>query len=69
MSILNFFNKDKKETLEKGLEKTRESVFSKISRAIAGKSKVDDEVLDELEEVLITSDVGVETTLRIIDRI
>lgn len=69
MSILNFFNKDKKETLEKGLEKTRKSVFSKISRAIAGKSKVDDEVLDELEEVLITSDVGVETTLRIIDRI
>ncbi|HOV84031.1 MAG TPA: signal recognition particle-docking protein FtsY [Paludibacteraceae bacterium] len=69
MGILNFFNKDKKETLEKGLEKTRESVFSKISRAIAGKSKVDDEVLDELEEVLITSDVGVETTLRIIDRI
>lgn len=69
MGIFNFFNKDKKETLDQGLSKTRESVFSKITRAVAGKSKVDDEVLDKLEEVLITSDVGVETTLRIIERI
>ncbi len=63
------FSKEKKETLDKGLEKTKSSVFSKLSRAIAGKSKVDDEVLDNLEEVLITSDVGVETTLKIIERI
>jgi len=69
MGIFNFFNKEKKETLDKGLQKTKESVFSKITRAVAGKSKVDDEVLDNLEEVLITSDVGVETTLRIIKRI
>ena len=69
MGIFNFFSKDKKETLDQGLLKTKESVFSKISRAVAGKSKVDDEVLDNLEEVLITSDVGVETTLRIIGRI
>ncbi|GAB1415634.1 signal recognition particle-docking protein FtsY [Paludibacter sp.] len=69
MGIFGFFNKDKKENLDKGLSKTKESVFSKISRAVAGKSKVDDEVLDNLEEVLITSDVGVETTLRIIERI
>ncbi len=69
MGIFGFFNKDRKEDLNKGLEKTRESVFSKLSRAIVGKSKVDDEVLDNLEEVLITSDVGVETTLKIIDRI
>jgi fused signal recognition particle receptor len=69
MGIFGFFSKDKKEDLTKGLEKTRESVFSKLSRAIVGKSKVDDEVLDNLEEVLITSDVGVETTLKIIDRI
>ena len=69
MGIFNFFNKDKKETLDKGLAKTKESVFSKITRAVAGKSKVDDEVLDNLEEVLISSDVGVETTLRIIERI
>jgi fused signal recognition particle receptor len=69
MGIFGFFNKDKKEDLNKGLEKTRESAFSKLSRAIVGKSKVDDEVLDNLEEVLITSDVGVETTLKIIDRI
>lgn len=69
MGIFNFFNKDKKETLDQGLSKTKESVFSKITRAVAGKSKVDDEVLDNLEEVLITSDVGVETTLRIIGRI
>jgi len=69
MGIFNFFSKEKKETLDKGLEKTKESVFSKIARAVAGKSKVDDEVLDNLEEVLITSDVGVETTLSIINRI
>lgn len=69
MGILNFFNKDKKETLDQGLSKTKESVFSKITRAVAGKSKVDEEVLDNLEEVLISSDVGVETTLRIIKRI
>lgn len=63
------FNKEKKETLDKRLEKTKQSVFSKIARAVAGKSKVDDDVLDNLEEVLITSDVGVETTLKIIKRI
>lgn len=63
------FSKEKKEKLDKGLEKTKESVFSKLSRAVAGKSKVDDEVLDELEEVLITSDVGVQTTVKIIERI
>ena len=57
------------ETLDKGLEKTKVSVFDKIARAVAGKSKIDDEVLDNLEEVLITSDVGVETTLNIINRI
>jgi fused signal recognition particle receptor len=69
MSIFNFFNKEKKETLDKGLSKTKESVLSKLTRAVAGKSKVDDDVLDSLEEVLITSDVGVETTLKIISRI
>lgn len=69
MGIFSFFNKEKKETLDKGLEKTKESVLQKISRAIAGKSKVDEDVLDNLEEALITSDVGVETTLRIIERI
>ncbi len=69
MGIFNFFSKEKQETLDKGLEKTKNSVFSKLSRAIAGKSKVDDEVLDNLEEVLVTSDVGIETTLRIIKRI
>ena len=69
MGIFSFFSKDKKETLDKGLSKTKESVFSKITKAIAGKSKVDDDVLDNLEEVLITSDVGVDTTLKIIDRI
>lgn len=69
MGIFSFFSKDKKETLDKGLSKTKESVFSKITRAVAGKSKVDDEVLDNLEEVLITSDVGVDTTLKIIERI
>lgn len=69
MGIFSFFSKEKKETLDKGLSKTKENVFSKITRAIAGKSKVDDEVLDNLEEVLITSDIGVDTTLKIISRI
>jgi fused signal recognition particle receptor len=69
MGLFGLFNKDKKETLNKGLEKTKESVFGKIARAVAGKSKVDDIVLDDLEEILITSDVGVETTLEIIHRI
>ena len=69
MGLFGLFNKEKKETLDKGLTKTKESVFSKLSRAVMGKSKVDDEVLDNLEEVLVTSDVGVETTLRIIGRI
>ncbi len=69
MGIFSFFSKEKKETLDKGLSKTKENVFTKITRAIAGKSKVDDSVLDNLEEVLITSDVGVETTLKIIERI
>lgn len=69
MGFFSFFTKEKKETLDKGLSKTKESVFSKITKAIAGKSKVDDDVLDNLEEVLITSDVGVDTTLKIIERI
>ncbi len=69
MALFNIFSKGKKETLDKGLEKTKESIFSKITRAVAGKSKVDDDVLDELEEVLVTSDVGVDTTLKIIERI
>ena len=69
MGIFSFFSKDKKEKLDKGLEKTKESVFSKLTRIVAGKSKVDAEVLDDLEEVLITSDVGVQTTLKIIERI
>ncbi len=71
MSFFNIFSRGKKEkeTLDKGLEKTKENFFSKITRAVAGKSKVDDDVLDDLEEVLVTSDVGVDTTLKIIDRI
>lgn len=69
MAFFGLFSKEKKERLDQGLEKSRQSVFSKISRALVGKSKVDDEVLDELEEILITSDVGVDTTLRIIERI
>ena len=69
MGLFNFFSKEKKETLDKGLSKTKEGVFSKLARVVAGKSKVGDEILDDLEEVLITSDVGVETTLRIIERI
>ena len=65
----NIFSKEKKETLDKGLEKTKSSFFNKLSKAVAGKSTVDDDVLDNLEEVLVTSDVGVDTTLKIIDRI
>ena len=69
MGIFSFFSREKKEVLDQGLAKTKQSVFSKIARAIAGKSEIDDEVLDNLEEVLVTSDVGVETTLKIIDRV
>lgn len=69
MNFFNFLSKDKKENLDKGLSKTKENVFDKIARAVAGKSKVDEEVLDKLEEVLISSDVGVETTLKVIRRI
>ena len=69
MGIFGFFNKNKKEVLDNGLEKTKHSVFHKISRAVMGKSTVDDEVLDNLEEALITSDIGVDTTLKIIKRI
>ncbi|MBN2667778.1 MAG: signal recognition particle-docking protein FtsY [Bacteroidales bacterium] len=69
MGIFGIFSREKKESLDKGLSKTKSSVFNKISRAIVGKSKVDDEVLDQLEEILIGSDVGVDTTLRIIERI
>lgn len=69
MAFFGLFSKEKKETLDKGLEKTKDSFFGKLSRSIAGKSKVDDEVLDDLEEVLVSSDVGVETTLKIIERI
>ena len=69
MGFFGLFNKKKKEVLDKGLETTKQSVFSKITRAIAGKSKVDDEVLDNFEEILITSDVGVNTTVKIIERI
>lgn len=69
MGLFGIFSKKKKETLDSGLAKTKESVVSKISRAIVGKSKVDDDVLDELEDVLVTSDVGVDTTLKIIKRI
>lgn len=69
MGLFGLFGKKKKETLDKGLEKTKENVFSKLTRAVAGKSKVDDEVLDDLEEILVTSDVGVDTTIKIIRRI
>jgi len=69
MAFFGLFSRDKKETLNKGLEKTKKSFFSKIARSIVGKSKVDADVLDNLEEILISSDVGVETTLKIIDRI
>ncbi|MDT8401681.1 MAG: signal recognition particle-docking protein FtsY [Bacteroidales bacterium] len=69
MALLGFISRDKKKDLDKGLEKTKENVFKKLSRAVVGKSRVDDEVLDQLEEVLISSDVGVDTTIRIIERI
>ncbi|MCH8317114.1 MAG: signal recognition particle-docking protein FtsY [Bacteroidetes bacterium] len=69
MKFLRFFSKQKKESLDKSLKKTKQSIFSKLSKAVLGKSKVDDEVLDNLEEILITSDVGVETTLKIIKKI
>ncbi|MFW5916749.1 MAG: signal recognition particle receptor subunit alpha, partial [Bacteroidota bacterium] len=68
MALFGIFSKDK-EKLDQGLEKTKENVFKKMGRAVAGKSRVDDEVLDNLEEVLISSDVGVDTTLKIIQRI
>ena len=69
MGLFDIFSKKKKETLDQGLEKTKENIFSKLTRAVAGKSRVDDAVLDELEEILVTSDVGVDTTVKIIDRI
>ncbi|EON75612.1 Signal recognition particle receptor protein FtsY [Lunatimonas lonarensis] len=69
MGVFGFFSKEKKESLDKGLEKSSQNLFSKLGKAIVGKSKVDDEVLDELEEILITSDVGVETTIKVIRRI
>jgi fused signal recognition particle receptor len=69
MGLFTIFSKEKKEILDKGLAKTKTNLFSRISKAIIGKSKIDDEVLDKLEEILVTSDVGVETTLKIIDRI
>jgi len=69
MALFGLFKKEEKEILDHGLSKTRENVFSKLTRAVAGKSKIDDEVLDNLEEVLVSSDVGVDTTLRIIDRV
>lgn len=69
MALFGLFSKEKKENLDKGLEKTKQSFFSKLSKAVVGKSKVDDAVLDDLEEILITSDVGVDTTLKIIERI
>ena len=69
MGIFSFFSKEKKESLDKGLEKTKQSIFTKIAKAIVGKSSVDAEVLDNLEEILISSDIGVATTLKIIERI
>lgn len=69
MGFFDFFKKKEKETLDNGLNKTKEGIFSKIAHAVAGRSSIDDEVLDNLEEILVTSDVGVETTLRIIDRV
>ena len=69
MAFFKFFSKEKKETLDSGLNKTKEGLFSKLKKAVAGKSTIDDEVLDNLEEVFITSDVGVDTTLKILDRI
>jgi len=69
MGLFSFFSKEKKKNLDKGLEKTKSSIFTKISKSIAGKTTIDDDVLDDLEEILVTSDVGVDTTLKIIDRI
>lgn len=69
MGFFNFFSKEKKETLDKGLEKTKQGLFDKLKRAVAGRSKIDDDFLDNLEEVFITSDVGVETALKIIGRL
>ena len=69
MGLFNIFSKEKKESLDKGLEKTKDNFFSKLGKAVAGRSTIDDAVLDDLEEVLITSDVGVDTTVKIIDRI
>lgn len=69
MGLFSIFSKEKKKTLDKGLEKTKTSLFGKITKSIAGKSKIDDIVLDDLEEILVTSDVGVDTTLKIIERI
>ncbi|MFC2126629.1 signal recognition particle receptor subunit alpha, partial [Bacteroidota bacterium] len=69
MALFGLFSKENKESLDKGLEKTKSSFFNKLGKAVVGKSKVDDEVLDDLEEVLITSDVGVDTTVKIIERI
>jgi fused signal recognition particle receptor len=69
MGIFGFFSKEKKESLDKGLEKSNQNLFSKLGKAIVGKSKVDDDILDELEEILITSDVGVDTTIKVIQRI
>ena len=69
MGIFGFFSKNKKDKLDKGLEKTKENVFGKLSRAVAGKSKIDEEALDDIEEALLTSDIGVETTLKIIEKL
>ena len=69
MGLFSFFSKEKKKDLDKGLEKTKSSIFTKISKSVAGKTTIDDDVLDDLEEILVTSDVGVDTTLKIIDRI
>ena len=69
MAFFKFFTKEKKETLDNGLNKTKEGLFSKLKKAVAGKSTIDDDVLDNLEEVFITSDMGVDTTLKILDRI
>ena len=69
MGFFSIFSKEKKKELDEGLQKSKESFFAKLAKTVVGKSKVDDDVLDNLEEVLVTSDVGVETTLRIIERI
>ena len=69
MALFGLFSKDKKESLDKGLEKTKDTFFNKLGKALVGKSTVDDEVLDNLEEILVSSDVGVDTTLKIIGRI